>query len=148
MSGARIFLRTYIRVAASETSIYGHVVEFPLRLAPIIDNYRAKARYYVQPQANSSGDSDWAATGMRMQGQTNCLLDEPPDPGGGAATANACRRAEIERRSKEWPSARAFTRQHPSLAGPPLSSCELVWLARLLPPWEMHGAAWSWPQPV
>ena len=30
MSGARIFLRTYIRVAASETRlVYGHVVEFP-----------------------------------------------------------------------------------------------------------------------
>ena len=32
--------------------------------------------------ANSSGESSWMASAMRMQGQTNCPLDEPPDPGG------------------------------------------------------------------
>ena len=35
MSGARIFLHTYIHVAASETSIYGHVVEFPFTCSVI-----------------------------------------------------------------------------------------------------------------
>ena len=86
---------------------------------------------------------------MCMQGQTNCLLDEPPDPGeqqrplwqGGYRQCQTnfsgiCRRAETECCSKEWPSARAFTHYHSSLAVPPLSSYELVWLTRLLTPWD------------
>ena len=36
-------------------------------------------------QVQASGEQQWrqrwAATGMRMQGQTNCVLDEPPEPG-------------------------------------------------------------------
>ena len=40
---------------------------------------RARSRH----QENSSGDSGWPATtaGIRMQGQANCQLDKPPDPG-------------------------------------------------------------------
>ena len=30
-------------------------------------------------QVNSSGNNDWVATAICMQGQENCLLDEPPD---------------------------------------------------------------------
>ena len=36
MSGARIFLRTYIRVAVSESIEYGHVVEFPFTCSVIV----------------------------------------------------------------------------------------------------------------
>ena len=46
-----------------------------------LNNYDNRAR--SRRQANSSGDSGWPATtaGIRMQGQANCPLDKPPDPG-------------------------------------------------------------------
>ena len=36
-------------------------------------------RTWSRHQVNSSGNSDWVATAICMQGQENCLLDEPPD---------------------------------------------------------------------
>ena len=58
----------------------------------------------------------------------------------GAATANARQTSVAFAAGQKQNAAQRSDRQpepyHPSLAGPPLSSCELVWLARLLTPWD------------
>ena len=45
-----------------------------------LDNYDNRARFRCQENSSVSG---WAATTICacMQGQANCLLDEPTDPG-------------------------------------------------------------------
>ena len=63
--------------ARQRQSQLGKWVATELRLNNCDNRVRSR-RQLRQTQRRYSG---WVATAMHMQGQENCLLDEPPDPG-------------------------------------------------------------------
>ena len=87
-----------------------------------------------QIQVNSRGNCDGAATTSARQTSVAFATGR---------TQNAAQRSQ-DRQPEPL-----LTPRSRDLVGPPLSSCELVWLARLLTPWDCIWCSLeSWPQPV